>query len=107
MKRVKYRGEDMKIRVLDRTLNELRVEIEGEGHTFCNALQKALLENDAVEMASYDVPHPLVSSPIVYVRTKKRRSPEAALRKAAEKIRQRSRDFKETFEEALREWQQK
>jgi DNA-directed RNA polymerase subunit L len=54
----------------------VRIEIEGEGHTFCNVLQKALLEDETVETASYDIPHPLVSSPIVYVRMKEIRKPE-------------------------------
>jgi DNA-directed RNA polymerase subunit L len=96
----------MKVTILKRTSNELKLEIGGEGHTFCNVLQKALLEDDTIEMAAYDIPHPLISNPIVYVRTKGHRRPETALRKAVEKIRGRSRDFITTFEKALKEWQQ-
>ncbi|MFQ6080193.1 MAG: DNA-directed RNA polymerase subunit L [Candidatus Bathyarchaeia archaeon] len=97
----------MKVTILERKSNELKVEIEGEGHTFCNVLQKALLEDDTIEMAAYDISHPLISNPIVYVRTKGRRRPETALREAVEKIRRRSREFGTAFENALREWQQK
>jgi DNA-directed RNA polymerase subunit L len=97
----------MNVKVLERGSNELRIEIEGEGHTFCNALQKALLEDETIEMAGYDIPHPLVSNPIIYVRTKGKRHPETALREAAEKIRARNREFRTSFEKAFKEWQRK
>jgi len=91
--------------VLEKKPNELRIEIEGEDHSFCNVLQKVLLEDETIEMAGYNIPHPLVSNPIVYVRTKGQRRPETALRNAAEKIRKGNKEFRETFEKALKEWQ--
>jgi len=99
------------LKVLERTPDELRIEIEGEGHTFCNLLQKALLDDDMVDVAGYRVEHPLVSNPVIYVRMKARRKPErrpeTALKEAAEKIRQRNKEFRASFEKALREWQKK
>jgi len=97
----------MNVKVLEKGPNELRVEIEGEGHTFCNLLQKVLFEDETIEMAGYDIHHPLVSNPIIFVRTKGKRHPETALREAAEKIKTRSREFRSSFEKALKEWQQK
>lgn len=97
----------MKITVLEKTSNELKIEIEGEGHTFCNVLQKNLLEDSSVEMAGYRIPHPLTSNPIVYVRTKGSHKPETALRKAAEKIQQQTEEFQNSFEKALAEWKPK
>jgi len=97
----------MNVKVLEKGSNQLRIEIEGESHTFCNVLQKVLLEDETIEMAGYDIPHPLVSNPIIYVQTKGKRRPETALREAAEKIRARSKEFRTGFEKALREWQQK
>ena len=95
----------MQVKVVEKKPNELKIEIEGEDHSFCNVLQKALLEDETIEMAGYNIPHPLVSNPIVYVRTKGQRRPETALRNAAEKIRKQNREFRETFEKALKEWQ--
>lgn len=95
----------MQVKVLEKKANELKIEIEGEDHSFCNALQKAVLEDETIEMAGYNIPHPLVSNPIVYVRTKGQRKPETALRNAAEKIKKRNKEFRETFEKALKEWQ--
>jgi DNA-directed RNA polymerase subunit L len=97
----------MKIKVLKRTSKELKIEVEGEGHTFCNVLQKALLEDDTIEMAGYDVPHPLVDSAIVYVRTKGKQKPEAALKEATKKILSRNKEFRKSFKKALKDWQRK
>ncbi len=90
----------MRINVLKKTRNELRIEVEGEGHTFCNALQKALLEDRSVEFAGYELPHPLVAQPIVYVRVKEGGNPEKVLIKAAKKLGLESAEFRETFEKA-------
>ena len=97
----------MKIKVLKRTSNELKIEVEGEGHTLCNVLQKALLEDDTIEMAGYDVPHPLFDSATVYVRTKGKRRPEAALKEATKKILDRNKEFRKSFKKALKAWQPK
>jgi len=105
MEREPCRGIKMKVKILKREPQEVKIEIEGEGHTFCNALQKVLLEDKSVEMAGYDLPHPLISNPVVYIRTKKEREPEAALREAAQKLQQRNNEFREAFKRALEVWQ--
>jgi len=101
----------LNIKVLKKTSDELRIEIEGEGHTFCNVLQKALLEDKTVEIAGYDIPHPLVSNPLVYVRMKEGRKPEkkpeTALREAAAKIKHQTKQFRTSLKKALKEWQTK
>ena len=101
----------MDIKVLKKTPDEIRIEIIGEGHTFCNVLQKALLEDETVELGGYSIEHPLVSNPVVYVRMKEKRKPEkrpeTALKEAAEKIRHMNREFRTGFEKALKEWQTK
>ncbi len=99
----------MNVRILNKTAEEIKVEIEGEGHTFCNVLQQILIEDETVEIASYSIQHPLVSNPVVYVRMKDGLQPEksaaAALHEAAEKIRYRCGEFRDGFEKALKEWQ--
>jgi len=99
------------IKILQKTTDEVRIEIFCEGHTFCNLLQKALLEDETVEVGGYSIEHPLVSNPVIYVRMKEKRKPEkrpeTALKEAAEKIRHRGREFRISFEKALKEWQGK
>lgn len=90
----------MEIRTLKESKNELKIEIRGEGHTFCNLLQQTLLEDGDVEMAGYDQPHPLVPAPVVYIRMKGEKSPSKALEKALTRIRERANEFYEKFAES-------
>jgi DNA-directed RNA polymerase subunit L len=92
----------LKVKVLKRTGNELKIEIEGAGHGFCNLLQKKLLEDKSVDMAGYDVPHPLASNPVIYVRMKGNAKPEEALKKAVEKARETNDVFREELERVLK-----
>ncbi len=97
----------MQLKVLKKTSEELKIEIEGEGHTLCNLLESVLLEDEDVEFAGYDIPHPLVSSPVISIYTKNKKKPEEALREAVEKILQRGKELAEGFNEALKEEQEK
>ena len=83
----------MKIKVLTKTDNELKFEIEGSSHGLCNLLQKRLLEDKTVDFAGYDIPHPLASNPTMYVRMKGKTKPEDAVIKAIEKIRDNNEAF--------------
>ena len=94
----------MKIKILKNTSNELELELEGEDHTFCNTLQSVLLEDSTITMAGYNLPHPLVSNPIVYVLTKGNNKPETAIRNAAKKLLKKNQEFRSTFERALKAW---
>ncbi|MGD0995791.1 MAG: DNA-directed RNA polymerase subunit L [Candidatus Bathyarchaeia archaeon] len=92
----------MKINVLKKSGNELKIEIEGGTHGLCNLLQKRLLEDKTVDFAGYDVPHPLVSNPIIYVRMKGNAKPEDALIKAVEKIRESNDAFSKELDHVLK-----
>jgi DNA-directed RNA polymerase subunit L len=92
----------VKVKVLKKTANELQIEVEGAGHGLCNLLQKKLLEDKSVDMAGYDVPHPLVSNPVIYVRMKGAAKPEAALERACEKAREANEAFRKELEKALK-----
>ena len=72
------------------------------GHGLCNLLQKRLLEDKSVDLAGYDVPHPLASNPVIYVRMKGAAKPEEALRRAAEKARETNEAFGRELEKALK-----
>lgn len=93
---------ELKVKVLKKEANELKIEIEGAGHGLCNLLQKKLLEDDAVDLAGYDVPHPLASNPVIYVRMKGKANPEEALLRAAEKAREMNNTFSKELKNALK-----
>ena len=92
----------MKVKVLNKTANELKIEVEGAGHGLCNLLQKKLLEDKNVDMAGYDISHPLVSNPVIYVRIKGTGKPQDALKRAAEKARKTNEAFSKELEKALK-----
>jgi DNA-directed RNA polymerase subunit L len=92
----------MKINVLKKSGNELKIEIEGTTHGLCNLLQKRLLEDKNVDFAGYDIPHPLASNPIIYVRMKGNAKPEAALIKAVEKVREANEAFSKELERVIK-----
>jgi DNA-directed RNA polymerase subunit L len=92
----------MKIKVLMQTDNELKIEIEGAGHGVCNLLQKKLLENKKVDQAGYDVPHPLASNPIIYVRTVAGVTPQEVLLEAAAQARESNQAFGKALAEVIK-----
>ncbi len=92
----------MKIKVLNKNGNELKIEINGAGHELCNLLQKKILEDEKVDLAGYDIPHPLASSPVIYVRAKGRVKPEDILIRAAQKAIENNDAFSKELTKALK-----
>ena len=92
----------MKVNILKDSGNEFKIEIEGGGHTLCNLLQKRLLEDENVELAGYEIPHPLASSSIIYIRTKGKVKPKDALVKALKKAREINKNFSKALEKAIK-----
>ena len=76
----------MRINLLEKSKNELRIELVGEGHTFCNALQEELLKDETLDFAGYSISHPLIAQPILYLRTKGRRKPETVLTESSKSL---------------------
>ncbi len=61
----------LKVSVVRKEGDLLEVEVEGETHTILNLISTKLLEYDEVEIAGYDVPHPLHEKGKLIVRAKK------------------------------------
>lgn len=97
----------MKIKVLKETANELKLEVEGEGHALLNLLQKTILEDENIEMAGYDVPHPLIDSAILYVHTKGKKSPTPIIKEATKKVIALSKEFQKSFKKASKAYSPK
>ena len=90
----------MKPRIIEHSNKEIKFEIGGEGHSFPNLLRKTLLEEPSVEFAGYNIEHPLLASPILTLRTKKRQS-NVVLREALEKMLARTEEFRKKFKQAV------
>jgi DNA-directed RNA polymerase subunit L len=97
----------LKINVLKSSDNEIKLEVEGSGHSLLNVLQKTLVEDDAIEIAGYHVPHPLIDSGILYVHTKEKQNPKAVLLQTIKKVIRLSKDFQKAFKKASKGYKQK
>ena len=93
----------MKVKVLKKSPDEFKIEVEGAGHTLCNLLQKHLLEEEDVDLAGYEIPHPLASNPVIYVRSKGKVKAEQILKNAIEKTREMNKEFGKELARALKE----
>ncbi|MBS7287712.1 MAG: DNA-directed RNA polymerase subunit L [Candidatus Freyarchaeota archaeon] len=94
----------MKVRVVKRTENHLELEVEGEDHTLCNLLKKALLKDENVVFAGYKIDHPLLSNPRIYVTTNQGVSPEDVLKAATEYLKNIFNELKDSLFKALNEF---
>lgn len=90
----------MELKILKNQRKELEVEVKGEGHTFCNIVQEALLRQKLVEFAGYNIPHPLVSHPIIYVRTKGQTTAVKVFERALKDLEKRIVEFKQELKQS-------
>jgi DNA-directed RNA polymerase subunit L len=91
----------MELRVIEKTDEELRMEIAGEDHTFMNVLKGALLETTGVAAATYDM-NPEQSGgqtdPILSVKTEPGVDPLDAVGDASQQVEDRAAEFVAAFE---------
>ena len=76
----------MKINILHQSQNELQIELVDESHSFANTLQSSILKDDTIEFVGYNISHPLMANPVLFIRTKAQRRPEDALLDAAKRL---------------------
>ncbi len=86
----------MNLKILNKTDTELEMEIAGETHTLLSLLKSILLDDDAVEIASYDIRYLGISEPVMYVRTSGV-DPIQAVRSALVKLTAMCDEFKAVF----------
>ncbi|WP_202318585.1 RpoL/Rpb11 RNA polymerase subunit family protein [Archaeoglobus neptunius] len=75
----------MEVKIVEIGDDYVRLIVKGEEHTYLNLLQHYLVEDDDVIIARYNIPHPLVGEPELYVRTNGK-NPLEVIKKANEKI---------------------
>ncbi len=86
----------MNLKILNKTDTELEMEIAGETHTLLNLLKTTLLEDDSVEIATYDIKYLGISEPIMYIRTSDK-DPLQAARDAISEMVALCDEFKSVF----------
>ena len=101
------RMNKLKIKVLKSSENEMKLEVEGAGHSLFNVLQKTLLEDENIDVAGYHVPHPLIDSGILHVKTKEKQKPEDVILEATKKVFAQNKDFQKAFKKASKGYKPK
>jgi len=92
----------MNIHIVKNTAKELELDIEGEGHTLCNPLREILFEDTHLTFAGYSVPHPLERSAKFIVRTDGKVKAITVFKTAAQKLIERTEEFRTEFKKALK-----
>ena len=75
----------MIVKVLELEKDKVRLVIQGEGHTFMNALVDELLTDSDVDIAKYVIEFQF-SDPELLVTTKNRKNPLPIVKKACKRI---------------------
>jgi len=88
----------MELKVIEKKPDKLSVEVVGETHTLLNVLTEYAWEAKASQ-ASYTIKHPYLSQPQIHVKSK---NPKKTLSDAAQMIMSHSKDFKTSFDRAVR-----
>jgi len=91
----------MEVTKMDGSDEEIRLEVKGEGHTFCNALQNFLLKDPVIEFSGYNITHPLVGEPILNIRTNREKRPEQSAIDAATALQNELEEIRTTFMNAI------
>ena len=80
----------------------MKVELEGEGHTFSNALYEMLLKDETIEFVGYDISHPLIGKPIFHIRMRGKKKPEKTLIDSSKKLIETLENLQKAFNKSLR-----
>ncbi len=86
----------MRPKVIEESRYELKIEFEGESHSFPNLLRTTLLEEPSVIFAGYNIDHPLLANPVLMLRTTRRQA-KVVLREALERMLARAEEFRKKF----------
>ncbi|HLC85814.1 MAG TPA: DNA-directed RNA polymerase subunit L [Candidatus Nanoarchaeia archaeon] len=83
----------MEVNILKEEKNIIEIELKGENHTLANLLRSELWNVEGTDMASYNIKHPIASSPILILQTSKGK-PKKTLQDAVNSIKAKTKEFR-------------
>lgn len=78
--------------MIEESKAKLVFELTGETHTFCNLLKEELHRVKGVEIATYQIDHPLIGVPRFLIETKGIK-PKEAIKEALKAIHKKAEEF--------------
>lgn len=91
----------MELKVVEKDEKKMILEVKGETVTLTNLLKSELWNDKAVSEAAQIKKHPYLDEPKVFVKVS-RGDPKTALEKAADRIAEQAKEFREEFKKALK-----
>ena len=83
----------MELRIVEEGKDFVKIELVGEDHTLANALKNELENASHVKVAGYTREHPLVSNPILMVKTDGKESPMKAIESTVDRLKKKNSAF--------------
>jgi DNA-directed RNA polymerase subunit L len=93
-KGLRVKASKMEVIVLENEKNRLKLEIQKEGHTFCNVLKKELWNDKSVDIAGYSIKHSLTAEPVLTVEVSKG-DPKKVLLDAVDRLKKINKELKD------------
>ncbi|ABE52349.1 DNA-directed RNA polymerase subunit L [Methanococcoides burtonii] len=90
----------MELKILEKSDDEMKMEIAGESHTLLNMLKIILLEDERVHTASYDMKHVTISEPVLFIKTENA-DPIDVVKAAVAKLITECEEFVTVFNKAV------
>jgi DNA-directed RNA polymerase subunit L len=90
-----------KLKVIKIDEKTLEFELVGEDHTIANLIAKYAVRKPHVKYAAYNIPHPLISNPVIVITTDGKRSPVDVLREVLNDIIRDAETMRKQLEEVL------
>lgn len=91
----------MQLKTVEEDEKKIILEVGGETVSFVNLIREELWNDKSVSEAAHIKEHPYLAQPKIFVKTD-RGSPKTALEKAATRIEDQAKEFKEAFKKALK-----
>lgn len=92
----------MEIKVLNKTKDEIEIEVIGEEETILTPLRQKLITDEMVTHANYTIMHPIMDNPRLYVKVSDGK-PQNALKRAAKALENEYSDLREQLLRELKE----
>jgi len=92
----------MELTILNKTEKDINMKVAGETHTMLNMLKSSLLKNEHVEIATYDIKHPTISDPVLFVRTDGA-DPIEVIKIASEDMVKETQEFSDLFTKKIKD----
>ena len=86
----------MELKLIEEDKEKLKIEIKGEGHTFCNLLRDELWNDKSVKAAGYAIEHALMGEPRLLIEAS---NPVKALQGAIDRLRKKNDEFRSMVKE--------